>query len=79
MEEEIINTSGFYKNDNGNLLYAPNFVYGPYESYSLTKENKDTYSYPIDGWHWFESDQMAVEHLSFQTPNPPPLPLDPQP
>ena len=39
---------GFYKLD-GDLIYGPNFVYN--KDYELLKENKDTYSYPIDGWY----------------------------
>jgi hypothetical protein len=46
-------TSGFYKIDeNSNLLYAPNFVDSP--DYSLNRDLKDTYDYPIDGWEWFD-------------------------
>ena len=33
-------TSGFYKLEDDNWQYAPNFVYGP--SYELVKENKDS-------------------------------------
>jgi hypothetical protein len=59
MEEEIINTRGFYKNDNGSLFHAPNFVHGPYQTFSLLKENKDAYSYPVEGWYWFDSEEEA--------------------
>jgi hypothetical protein len=53
MEEEILDTSGFYKKDEeGNSLYAPNFVDHP--NYTLNKENKDDYEYPIDGWTWYD-------------------------
>jgi hypothetical protein len=46
-------TSGFYKQDeNGVWLYAPNFVYAP--NFELLRENKDNYTYPIDGWVWFD-------------------------
>lgn len=47
----------FYKNDNGQLLEAPNFVYS--KDYTLLKEEKDTYTYPIDGWKWFNSEEEA--------------------
>jgi len=59
--EETINTSGFYKNDNGTLLYGPNFVLN--KNYELRAENKDQYTYPIDGWYWFESQEQANETL----------------
>jgi hypothetical protein len=58
MEEEILNTSGFYKNDNGDLLYGTT-IYGPYEQYLLLREEKDNYTYPIDGWVWFNSEKEA--------------------
>jgi hypothetical protein len=58
MENIIENTSGFYKLD-GDLLYAPNFVLGPYQQYELRKETQDQHEYPIDGWHWFDSEAKA--------------------
>jgi hypothetical protein len=45
------NTSGFYKEKNGEWYFAPNFVYAP--TYTLLKELKDTYEYPLDGWVWY--------------------------
>ena len=54
------NTSGFYKLDS-DLLYGPNFVLGPYESYTLRKETKNEYTYPVDGWYWFDTEEEARE------------------
>lgn len=51
-------TSGFYKLD-GELLYGPNFVLGPYGSYELRRSTKDEHTYPTDGWHWFDSEEEA--------------------
>ena len=48
---------GFYKKDITRLLFAPNFVRG--EDYSLVKEDKDTYQYPVNGWHWFNTENEA--------------------
>lgn len=46
---------GFYKKcDDGNWIYAENFVYGP--NFNLLKELKDTYEYPIDGWFWNDTE-----------------------
>jgi len=45
-------TSGFYKLEDENWQYAPNFVYAP--TYTLLRELKDTYTYPIDGWVWYD-------------------------
>ncbi len=53
-----MNTEGFYKLDT-DLLYAPNFVYGGYDAYQLLKENKETYTYPVDGWYWFNTEEEA--------------------
>jgi hypothetical protein len=53
MEEEILDTSGFYKKDEeGNLLFAPNFIEAP--TYVLVRENKNNYEYPVDGWVWYD-------------------------
>lgn len=52
-------TSGFYKqNETGEWEYAPNFVYAP--TYTLLREEKNNYTYPVDGWYWFESSPVAV-------------------
>ena len=50
-------TRGFYKNNNGTLLYGPNFVLN--KAYELRKETKDQHSYPVDGWYWFDSEEEA--------------------
>jgi len=55
------NTQGFYKNDGGILLYGPNFVLNA--NYELRKETKDDYSYPVDGWHWFDSEDDAKNYF----------------
>lgn len=65
-------TSGFYKNDDGMLLHGPNYVLGG--SFSLYKEQKDEYAYPISGWYWFSSEEEAREF--FNLPKPVPTPPD---
>lgn len=47
---------GFYKLD-GDLLYGPNFVYGP--TFTLLKEEHTTHTYPVEGWYWFDSEADA--------------------
>ena len=54
-------TKGFYKKQNDELLYAPNIIEG--NGYVLLAQEKDTYEYPIDGWSWFESQEMAMENF----------------
>ena len=72
-----MSTDGFYKLIDGELLYAPNFVAGP--GYELVKEEKDNYSYPINGWSWFDSEEDAlVFYATIEVPIDMPLtiPLD---
>jgi len=46
-------TSGFYKlNEINDWEFAPNFVYAP--TYTLLREDKDNYIYPVDGWSWHD-------------------------
>ncbi len=51
---------GFYRqNEDLTWEYAPNFVYAP--NYTLLKEEKDTYKYPIDGWSWYDEQPYTIE------------------
>lgn len=67
------NTSGFYRKDNDQLLFAPNFVYG--EAFELFRNNKNTYEYPVNGWKWFDSEEEA--RLEYNLPKPPEETLPP--
>ena len=50
-------TAGFYKlNEVNEWEFAPNFVYAP--TYTLLKEEKDTYTYPVDGWTWYDTEPI---------------------
>lgn len=62
MEEEILDTSGFYKNDHGAILFGPNFVLNA--NYELRRETHDQHNYPVDGWFWFDSEEEAVIALT---------------
>lgn len=59
------NTQGFYKLD-GDLLYGPNFVLNA--NYELRKETKDNYTYPVDGWYWFDSEIEARAFFNLPSP-----------
>jgi hypothetical protein len=59
-------TSGFYKNDSGMILYGKNYVLGG--SYNLYREQKDTYEYPVGGWKWFDSEEEARIHYNIPKP-----------
>ena len=61
MDEEITDTSGFYKKDGEVLLYGPNYVLNA--AYELRRETKDQNTYPIDGWNWFDTEEEAVKSL----------------
>ena len=50
--EDIEDTSGFYRQTESGWEYAPNFVYS--KNYSLLKSERETYTYPIDGWSWYD-------------------------
>jgi hypothetical protein len=47
-------TSGFYKwdDDQQEWLWGPNKVINI--NYVLERELHNTYSYPIDGWYWYD-------------------------
>jgi len=62
---EIIDTSGFYKLD-GELLYGLNFVLN--KDYELRRELHDQYTYPVDGWSWFNSEIEACEFYGVTLP-----------
>jgi len=51
------NTSGFYKLEDGTLLFGPNGVTGP--SFDLQAEVYNQYIYPVEGWYWFDSEEEA--------------------
>ncbi len=60
------NTEGFYKYDNPDLLYSPNIVTNSF--YELQKEKRETYTYPVDGWYWFDSDDDAYTFFNIEKP-----------
>lgn len=52
----------FYK-----LIDEKNYTYGPEvisAEYQLLTEDKDTYTYPIDGWIWANSENEAREFFN---------------
>ncbi|MEJ7931003.1 hypothetical protein WG922_13590 [Ramlibacter sp. AN1015] len=53
-------TSGFYAYQ-GELLFAPNYVLNKH--FELWREHKDTYTYPVHGWTWFDSEEEASAAL----------------
>lgn len=49
---------GFYKKIEDDILKGENFVFSP--SVTLKAEDKDTYTYPQDGWYWFGTFDEAL-------------------
>ncbi len=48
---------GFYKKDNEQILEGENCIFTP--NISMTKETKDDFTYPIEGWYWFDTKEEA--------------------
>lgn len=57
--EETVDTSGFYKFDEaqGEWFFGPNKVINT--NFTLERELKDTYTYPVDGWNWYDTAPQA--------------------
>lgn len=55
-----MNTAGFYNNKGE---YAARAVYGP--TYVLLAQNKDFYTYPVNGWTWYNSAEEAMQAEGF--------------
>lgn len=51
---------GFYKQQDDMLLYGT-MITG--SDYFLLNEEHDQYTYPVDGWSWFEDEIQAREAL----------------
>ena len=59
---------GFYKDDNGFLLWSADRVIN--DNFELWIDQKDTYSYPVDGWIWAETEEQARIVLDLPLPEP---------
>ena len=52
---------GFYKNDRGLLVWSEDRVIN--DKFELWIDQKDSYQYPVEGWHWFDSEIEARNAL----------------
>ena len=59
---------GFYKDDNGFLVWSADRVIN--DNFELWIDKKDTYSYPVEGWYWFDSEIEARNTLNCYGPQP---------
>ena len=50
---------GFFKKDIDSILVGENVVFSP--SVTLKAEDKDLYTYPQDGWYWFDTFDEALQ------------------
>ena len=68
-----MDTSGFYLLETdgtaSGLLHAPNFVDAP--DYSISREHREEYEYPVHGWRWFDSREDALAFHGITDPPPP--------
>ena len=64
MNDKILDTSMFYKNENGTLLFG-NVVLN--KNYELRKETHDQHTYPVDGWYWFDSEAEAKSFFNISS------------
>lgn len=55
----------FFKRINEDIITAPNFVHAP--KFSLKSEDHDSYTYPQDGWYWFDNLNQAMVFFSSQS------------
>lgn len=59
----------FYKNEDGWLAFGPNYVLNM--NYELYADQHETYTYPVDGWYWFDTEEEA--RIFFDLPASEPL------
>ena len=52
---------GFYKNDNNALIWSADRVIN--DNFELWESLKDTYTYPVEGWIWADTDLIARQTL----------------
>lgn len=53
---------GFYKHVANTLAYGATFIHSP--NYELRVEQKDTYTFPVDGWYWFDTLEEACSFFN---------------
>lgn len=52
----------FYKKESEELINGGELISTP--SVTLTKETKDLYTYPQDGWYWFDTFDEALQFFA---------------
>lgn len=54
--------AGFFKKNEDEIVMAENFVYSPIVTLKI--EEKDNYTYPQDGWYYFDTKEEAEEFFN---------------
>ena len=64
--EERTKDSGFYTIDpeSKELLYARFYVLN--KDYELWRDEKDSYTYPVDGWYWIDNEVKAKTFFNIE-------------
>ena len=57
---------GFYKLDNGEMLYSADSVYFPDGTFLLANEH-ESYTYPIQGWTWIGTEEGKQSIITMTT------------
>jgi len=57
----MTNTAGFYKFTANELRYAPTSVHAP--NFTLIAADHASYTYPVEGWHYFDSYEAAESYF----------------
>lgn len=61
----MISTAGFYKFTNNELRHAPTSVHAP--NFTLIAANHASYTYPVEGWHYFDSYEAAESYFELNS------------
>ena len=59
---------GFYSWESDTLNFAPNFVQWP-DGELIQRADKDTYTYPVRGYYWFNSRRVALSFFKQKDPD----------
>jgi hypothetical protein len=57
------NSQGFYKKEADSVLYGQ-MIFGP--TYMLFDTEHEKHQYPVDGWYWFESKELAYNFFDVE-------------
>lgn len=59
---------GFYAWEDDTLKFAANFIQFP-NGTTIQRSERDTYSYPVNGYYWFNTKQAALSFFNKSDPD----------